>query len=144
MDPTSVQRNFAGFGLVNLTAGGLLWLLLDRWLWPRFFKRYPEDEKKRKLRDPLLTFLVGTVERVLYTLALYLGAWQWIPFWVGVKVAIRWPNKSGAAHGASENIWIIGTVLSILASFAGAYFALGHLPLKGIFDVQHVTPVTNP
>jgi hypothetical protein len=124
-------RTFLGFVVTNLAAGGLLLLLLDKWLWPRFFDRYPEHRRKERLRDPLLTFLVGTVERILYTLALYLGAWQWVGFWVGIKVAIRWRSKSDSAYGSSDNIWIIGTVLSILSSFLGAYIVLGQLPLKG-------------
>jgi hypothetical protein len=124
-------RILIGFVGVNFIAGLVLYGLLDVWLWPRFFNRYLEHKEKERLRDPLLTFLVGTVERVLYTLALCIGAWQWIGLWVGIKVATRWRSKLDSAYGPTDNIWLLGTALSLTFACIGAA-AVGHLTINGL------------
>jgi hypothetical protein len=123
------SRIVFGFVALNALGGLLLSWLLDGWLWPRYFKKHPTDDEKAKERDWILTFFVGIVERTFYILALHLGASQSIGFWLGIKVAIRWPSKSEAPSGSSDNIWIIGTGLSVLLSFLGTYIAFGQLAL---------------
>jgi len=118
-----------GYGVINVGGGVVLFVLIE-WLWKRFYEKRHIPEKKLEDRDSVLTFLVGCVERTLYTLALCFGLWQWIGFWIGIKVAIRWPNKSGSAYGPADNIWLLGTALSLLLGLLAARIVLGHLALN--------------
>jgi hypothetical protein len=124
-------RALLGFVGANLLAGLFLYWLIDKWLWKRFFDNYPKYRYKQHHRDKWLTFWVGFVERILYTLALCIGASQWIGLWIGVKVATRWRSKSDPAFGPTDNIWLLGTSLSILFSCLGALI-VGHLMIDGV------------
>ncbi len=68
----------------------------------------------------------GLVERTLYTGALMMGAPQWIGVWLAIKVAAKW--KSQTHERGADNIWLIGTGVSLLVAFVGAWIALGRLP----------------
>lgn len=122
-------RVIVGFVFANAIFGYLLYLVIES-LWHRYFVRRPKESDKKTHRQPLLTFLVGYVERLMYALAICIGAWQWIGFWIGVKVAIRWRNKDSQPDGSSDNIWLLGTSLSLLCSYVCAGLALGHLIIK--------------
>lgn len=75
--------------------------------------------------------MVGVLERAIYTSALMVpgSGIQIVAGFLAVKVAARWHGTSGPrATADSDNIWIIGTWLSVLFGVAGAWIALGHMP----------------
>lgn len=112
--------------------------VMDRWLWPHAAKMHGY-----KWEGAALTWLVGMVERFTFTAALIIpSAWQWIGVWLAMKAIVRWQSvpSTGEAGGKekfpskqrdSDNIWLIGTALSVVIGFVGAWIALGHLPLLG-------------
>ena len=120
-------RIILGFAVSIVGGDLLLHSLIDLYLWPKIYKAYDLPSPKFPL-----TRQVGWLERLLYTGALYVGAWQWIGVWLAIKVAARWRSTSGPPYGSSDNIWLIGTGISVLFGFLGAWVALGQLPLKGI------------
>ncbi len=88
--------------------------------------------------EPKLTFssLLGCLERGLYTGALLLGAPQWIGVWLAIKVAAKWRSRNETAGDDApsapvDNIWLIGTGLSLLFGFLGAAIAHWPLPVLG-------------
>lgn len=132
-------------GLAFSVVGGDLVLhnLIDLFLWPKFYEVhnlppppvFPLTKRVGWLVFPL-TRQVGWLERFLYTLAIYVGVWQWIGVWLAIKVAARWRSTQERPYGPADNIWLIGTGLSVLFGFVGAWVALGLLPLKGIIHIH--------
>ena len=113
-------------GFVFSTLGGhfVLWPLIDKFLWPYVSRKH--NFRAHKFR---LSWLVGIIERGLYTGALIAGAREWIGVWLAVKVVARWQTE-GEKPPDSDNIWLIGTALSVLFGFLGAWIALGTLPIR--------------
>jgi hypothetical protein len=116
-------------GLAVSMAGGhfVIWPLVERVLWPRIEEGHPSGTLFHPTR---LTFLTGVVERGLYTLALFLGFFQWVGLWLGVKVIARWQTteeESNRSKGAID-VWLIGNAIGVVFGFLGAWLALGHLP----------------
>ena len=75
--------------------------------------------------------MVGVLERAIYLTALMVpgSGIQIVAGFLAVKVAARWHGTSGPrATADSDNIWIIGTWLSVLFGVAGDWIALGHMP----------------
>ena len=75
--------------------------------------------------------MVGVLERAIYTTALMVpgSGIQIVAGFLAVKVAARWHGSSGPrATADSDNIWIIGTWLSVLFGLGGAWIALGRMP----------------
>jgi hypothetical protein len=103
-------------------------------LWPYAGKKHGYDWQSQKA---YLTPLLGVVERSLYTGALIVGglhggAWQAVGGLLAIKVAVRWQrSKDEKQLRDSDNIWLIGTGLSVLFGFIGAWIALGHPPVIG-------------
>jgi hypothetical protein len=120
-------RIILGFALSIVGGDLVLHVLIDKCLWPKVLSSLGLKAPKFTL-----TRQVGWLERLLYTLALYIGVWQWIGAWLAIKVAARWRSTSGPPYGSSDNIWLLGTGISVLFGFLGAWVALGHLPLKDI------------
>jgi len=149
--------------LVANPLGGLaLWVLIDKFFWPAYFRKRlkaieealeklnPEGEadkvpladlleKKKDIQTKKasrnsLTFLVGCVERILYIVAIYIGAWPWIGFWIGIKVAIRWRNQSDTVDGSSDNIWLLGTAFSVALGYLCACIAHNQWPI--LYPIQ--------
>jgi len=82
------------------------------------------------------------LERAIYTGALLVpgSGIQLIAGFLAVKVAARWHGLSGPrATADSDNIWIIGTWLSVLFGVAGAWIALGHMP--ALSNIKSINPV---
>lgn len=115
-----------------------MYWFMEKLLWPYTAKKHGFE-----VDLAALTWVVGLIERFTFTAALIIpGAWQWIGVWLAMKVIVRWqsvPSKGeDGGEGRlpskkrdSDNIWLIGTALSVLFGFAGAWIALGHLPLLG-------------
>src|SRR5438477_6140715 len=113
-------RSSIGF-LVSVVVGQLaLWLLIEKILWPRICAAHNLPAK----RTGSLTWLLGMTERFLYTGALIIGAPQWIGIWLAMKVAIGW-RTAQKRESPSDNLWLIGTALSVVFGFCGAWIALG-------------------
>ena len=109
-------------GLAISTLGGLIFIRPLLWAL-RHYARVPKHES---LRGPNaqrgLSWATGIVEGGLYMCALVVGAYQWIGIWLAIKVAARW--KSAETTDNSIQIWLIGSGISVLFGFLGAWFAL--------------------
>jgi hypothetical protein len=125
--------------LVSLFVGDVVInLIVDHYLWGQIRKDYPNTPIKKNA----FSRGVGYVERTLYTLALCASVPQWIAVWLGVKVVVKWQRNSGqptldkpadvsgpdSSSGPVDNVWLIGSGLSVLFGLLGAWIALGHLP----------------
>jgi len=119
-----------------LTANALCGILIHaitKSLWDDYFGENPHElPKKPTNKNNWLKFLVGFMERLLYALSILIGAWKWIPFWIGVKVAIRWRSKEPIAN-YSDNIWLLGTMLSLCSGYlcACAFLLQWRIPFTG-------------
>lgn len=114
-------------GYLVSTLGGciVMWFLHEKWVWRLAGKAHGQSLKK----VARLSWVVGVVERILYTASLFLGAWPLIGVWLAIKVVARWQSSAETTKGPdSDNIWLIGTALSLMMGFFGAWIALGHLP----------------
>jgi hypothetical protein len=110
--------------VVSMFVGRLvLWLLIDKILWPRIGRKPQEPGGVSPL-----TALLGITERALYTTSLLLGAPQWIGIWLALKVAVGW-HSSQTRQSPSDNLWLIGTAWSLAIAFVGAWIAGGKLPV---------------
>ncbi|HEX9201707.1 MAG TPA: hypothetical protein VF865_19270 [Acidobacteriaceae bacterium] len=135
----NVLRVIAGFAFSILAGHIVLWSLIERCLWPYVRKNHPPDPDHHKSR---LSWMVGVLERTIYTGALMLpgSGIQLIAGFLAVKVAARWHSSSGSrATADSDNIWIIGTWLSVLFGVVGAWIALGHIP--ALANIKSINPV---
>jgi hypothetical protein len=86
--------------------------------------------------------MVGVLERTIYTCALMVpgSGIQLIAGFLALKVASRWHSSSGPRSTVdSDNIWMIGTCLSVLFGVAGAWIALGHAP--ALANIRTISPV---
>jgi hypothetical protein len=99
---------------------------MEGYVWPNLHKGY------RELHQYPVTFswLVGIVERTLYTTALAVGAWQFIGVWLAIKVAARWRDPDAQKGLPTDNAWLIGTGISLLFGFIGALIIRWHLSLS--------------
>jgi hypothetical protein len=135
----NVWRLVAGFGFSILVGHIVLWSLIEKTLWPYVQKHHPPDADHHKSR---LSWLVGVLERAIYTGAFLLPG-SGIPLVAGflaLKVASRWHSSSGPRSTVdSDNIWMIGTCLSVLFGLAGAWIALGHVP--ALANLRTINPV---
>lgn len=124
----SAWRIVVGF-LVSVLGGHVaLWLVIQKCLWPYAGKRHKYDPTEKRSH---LAWVVGIVERFLYTGALLLpgGGPELIAGFLAIKVATRWQSSQGKDEKPdSGNIWLIGTVVSLMFGFLGALIALGQLP----------------
>jgi hypothetical protein len=135
----NVWRLIAGFGFSILVGHLVLWFLIEKTLWPYVTKHHPPDPNHHKSR---LSWLVGVLERAIYTAALMVpgSGIQLIAGFLAVKVAARWHGSSGPrATVDSDNIWIIGTWLSVLFGALGAWIAMGHVP--ALANIRTINPV---
>ena len=122
-------RVFAGF-IVSIFGGRLVtWLLVEKCLWPYAAEKHGYDYPKEKAH---LSWAVGIVERIVCTGALIIGGshgWQAIAGWLALKVAARWQKaKNETSLRDSDNIWLIGTAVSVALGILGAWIAIGKLP----------------
>ncbi len=121
-------RVIAGFVFSVVVGHIVLWSLIEKTLWPFVRKNHSPEPDQHKAR---LSWLVGVLERAIYTAALMVpgSGIQLIAGFLALKVASRWHSSSGPRSTVdSDNIWMIGTCLSVLFGVAGASIALGHFP----------------
>lgn len=135
----NVLRLIAGFAFSIAVGHVVLWSLIEKTLWPNVRKHHPPDPYHHKSR---LSWLVGIMERTIYTGAFLLPGTgiQLVAGFLALKVASRWHSSSGPRSSVdSDNIWIIGTCLSVLFGLAGAWIALGHMPT--LANIKSINPV---
>jgi hypothetical protein len=135
----TVLRVIAGFAFSILVGHIVLWLLIEKTLWPFVRKHHPPDPDHQKSR---LSWMVGILERTIYTGAFMLpgSGIQLVAGFLALKVASRWHSSSGPRSTVdSDNIWMIGTCLSVLFGLIGAWIALGHLPT--LANIKTINPV---
>jgi hypothetical protein len=114
-----------GFAVSIIGGEIVLRPLIEYGLWPYAGKKHGFDYNKKAH----LSGAVGMVERLLYTGALVFGSKELIGVWLAIKVAARWQSSEEAKEKPdSDNIWLIGTGLSLMFGFVGAWVALGQIP----------------
>ena len=131
-------RVIAGFAFSVLVGHVVLWSLIEKTLWPYVRKHHPPDADQHKSR---LSWLVGVLERTIYTGAFMLpgSGIQLVAGFLALKVASRWHSTSGPRSTVdSDNIWIIGTCLSVVFGVFGAWIALGHMP--ALANIKSIDP----
>ena len=96
-------------------------------MWKFVFKYNPEIPKEHTRKTGMLSMPLGMLERGLYTCVLIAGMWPLIAGWFGLKVAAKWKMLSD--HGGADNVWLIGSGLSLLFGLIGAWIAIGHMVL---------------
>jgi hypothetical protein len=134
-----VMQLIAGFAFSIGVGHLVLWWLIEKTLWPYVRTHHPPDPDHHKSR---LSWLVGVLERTVYTAAFLLpgSGIQLVAGFLALKVASRWHSSSGPRSTVdSDNIWIIGTTLSVLFGVAGAWIALGHVP--SLANIKSINPV---
>lgn len=135
----NVWRLLAGYAFSVGVGHLVLWLLIEKTLWPYVSKYHPPDPNHHKSR---LSWLVGVVERTVYTGAFLLpgSGITLVAGFLALKVASRWHSSSGPRSTVdSDNIWMIGTCLSVLFGLTGAWIALGHMP--ALANIRTINPV---
>jgi hypothetical protein len=125
-----ILRILGGF-LASVILGDLVIRPLNKWMWDYAGAHHPDLKSEKTTTFPPrkgdFTPLLGMVERFLYTAALMLGLWEWIPIWLTAKSVAQW---KGDRTRPSDNIWLIGNALSIVFAYIGACIALGVVPKR--------------
>ena len=132
-------RVIVGFAFSIVVGHLVLWSLIEKTLWPYVTRHHPADPDHHKSR---LSWLVGVLERAIYTGALMVpgSGIQLVAGFLALKVASRWHSSSGPRSTVdSDNIWMIGTCLSVMFGVAGAWIALGHVP--ALTNIKIINPV---
>ncbi len=78
------------------------------------------------------TYILGIIERALFTSSVFFGAREFIAIWLAIKVAAQWkswegnPGKVGEARlaRARYNLFLLGTGLTVAYSVLGAQITL--------------------
>ena len=95
------------------------WIVIEKYMWPHLaFKKPPYA----------FTWLVGVIERFLYTVSVVHGFPEWIFFWVTIKVAVTWESRIHQKQTDSYSIFLIGNALSIIFGVIGAWIILEKFP----------------
>jgi hypothetical protein len=113
-------------GLSVSAIGGwiVLWFVIEKLAWPYVIGNNPQLGFKSNKKPPSLTIPLGIVERVLYTIAVIIGAYEWIAVWLAMKTAVQWDRWTGNLR-VTYNVFLLGNALSILFGLFGAWIALG-------------------
>jgi hypothetical protein len=117
-------RVLVGLAVSSIAGSLVLWVLIDKLAWG-YLKKTQNIEPKP---PGVLSIPLGIVERILYTTSFILGAPSWVGIWLVVKVAVQWDRWTGKER-ATYNVFLIGSALSILFGFIGAWIAIGKLPV---------------
>jgi len=114
-----------GYLFSTIIGAIFLRIVIDNWLWSYIIKEQKIPGKPRAI----LTLPLGIIERLLYTSAFFLGFPEWVPVWLGLKVAVSWKRWQKEEERGIYNIFLIGNALSLIFGFVGAWIALGQLPI---------------
>ncbi|GEM_PF-1952921 len=108
-----------GYGL-SVLGGHIFINPINEWM--RDERNNQQPGRKKMDKGGLLSWLVGTTERIAYTTALIADCPKFVGLWLTLKFAGRWkewqPEKPGG--WGRVNIFLVGNILSILFAFAGA------------------------
>jgi hypothetical protein len=119
-------RVLVGFAF-SIFVGDVVVRAVVRALWTYLSRHSGVPAEPHLKQSGSLSMPIGILERGLYTGALIFGAWQLVGAWLGLKTAMKWREVS--KYRGADNIWLIGTGLSLLFGIAGAAIALGHVPI---------------
>lgn len=109
---------------VSLIVGGIVvYFIMDKLLWPKFKEEFP-DGITNYPKGQLTLIILGAFERLLYTLALVVGAWQWVGVWMGIKTAVHWEGWKNDKY-RSFNLFLTGNAINIFFGLIGAWVVLG-------------------
>jgi hypothetical protein len=113
-------------GYVISTLGGalVLWLLIDKIAWGYLAKKGIQGKAARPL-----TPLMGILERFMYTTVFIINQPTFIAVWLALKGASQWKIWKNGERGP-YNVFLIGSALSLIIAFLGAWVALGDMPLR--------------
>lgn len=112
-------------GYLISTLGGafVLWLSIDKLAWSYLAKKgIPE-------KGPgILTLPMGILERLMYTTVFLIDQPAFVAVWLALKVAAQWNRWEGKERG-TYNVFLMGSALSLIMGYLGAWVALGCVPL---------------
>jgi hypothetical protein len=113
-------------GYVISTFGGalILWLLIDKIAWGYLGKKGIPGKA-----SGILTLPMGILERFMYTTVFLVNQPAFIAVWLALKVASQWRRWEEDKERGTYNIFLMGSALSLIIAFLGAWIALGHVPL---------------
>ena len=112
---------------VSIIGGDFVIRPLVGWMW-KYIHGHEHGNLPAEFtrKSGMLSGPLGMLDRTIYTGALIIGMWQVIAGWFVLKVSAKW--KTPSVYRGADNVWLIGTGLSLLFAFAGAWIALGHMP----------------
>lgn len=121
----NITRVILGYSFSTIVGAFVLWLLIDKCIWPLIIKKHKIEGKK-----PFsLTIFLGILERASYTTAFVLQLPAWIGIYLAMKIAVGW-HGSQARKSPSDNLYLIGNLLSILFGLLGAWIVLGKININ--------------
>jgi len=120
----NVTRIVAGYAISMFWGAIVLWLIIDKYTWGYLAKKDITGKKPGILSVP-----AGVVERLLYTTAFLVNQPGFIAVWLALKVASQWERWKKVDERATYNVFLIGSGLSLIMAFLGAWVAAGHIPL---------------
>jgi hypothetical protein len=116
----NITRIILGYSVSTIVGAFVIWLLMEKILWPLIIRKHNIEGKK-----PFsLTILLGILERASYTTAFVFQLPAWIGIYLAMKVAVGWHGHQ-LRKSPSENLYLIGNLLSILFGLFGAWIVLG-------------------
>jgi hypothetical protein len=113
-------------GYLISTLGGalVLWLLIDKMAWGYLAK------KGILGKEPgILTLPMGILERFMYTTVFIVNQPAFVAVWLALKVASQWKRWEDNKQRGTYNVFLIGSAISLIIAFLGAWVTLGHVPL---------------
>ncbi len=113
-----------GYYISTLFGAAVLYLLIDKIAW-----NYLEKKGILNKGPETLTLPMGILERFLYTSVFIINQPTFIIVWLTLKVASHWKRWANEERG-TYNVFLIGSALSLIIAFFGAWIALGHMPLE--------------
>ena len=143
------ENIFWGYFFCNLIGTLIITWIIDIYLWKYYLKgiklcpylkiKYKQNKLKKYVKILFginrtsakgrrsLSLPVGIIERVLYTAAFITGVPAWIVVWMGIKTATTIKASKNEPQG-SYNAFLIGSALSIMVGYIGAWAFLRRLP----------------
>jgi len=112
-------------GYAISTSGGalVLWLLIDKMAWGYLVKKGIPGKSPGSL-----TWLVGIVERLMYTTVFIVNQPAFVAVWLALKVASQWKRWEDKER-PTYDVFLIGNALSLIIAYLGAWVAMGDVPL---------------